>query len=74
MKNPTQSPSNRPPQGITQEYVAQLVVAFMQLYACILALPGGYEALQAAEQIITSDAKRPANSIVFPFHQPKNGR
>ena len=30
-----------PPQGITQEYVAQLVVAFMQLYACILALPGG---------------------------------
>lgn len=68
-----QQPSNAPPQGITQEYVAQLVVAFMQLYACILALPGGYEALQAAQEIITSDAKRPANSIVFPFRQT-NGR
>lgn len=43
----------------------------MQLYACILALPGGYEALQAAQDIITSDAKRPANSIVFPFRQTK---
>lgn len=36
-----QQPGSAPPQGITQEYVAQLVVAFMQLYACILALPGG---------------------------------
>lgn len=45
-----QQPGNAPPQGITQEYVAQLVVAFMQLYACILALPGGYEALQAAHE------------------------
>lgn len=33
--------------------------------------PGGYEALQAAQEIITSDAKRPANSIVFPFRQTK---
>lgn len=69
MNNPNsgtpQQPGNAPPQGITQEYVAQLVVAFMQLYACILALPGGYEALQAAQEIITSDAKRPANSIVL---------
>lgn len=75
MNNPNsgtpQQPGNAPPQGITQEYVAQLVVAFMQLYACILALPGGYEALQAAQEIITSDAKRPANSIVFPFRQTK---
>ena len=65
MNNPNsgtpQQPGSAPPQGITQEYVAQLVVAFMQLYACILALPGGYEALQAAQEIITSDAKRPAN-------------
>ena len=77
MNNPNsstpQQPGNAPPQGITPEYVAQLVVAFMQLYACILALPGGYEALQAAQEIITSDAKRPANSIVFPFRQT-NGR
>ena len=29
------------------------------------------EALQAAQEIITSDAKRPANSIVFPFRQTK---
>ena len=68
MSNPNsgtpQQPGNAPPQGITQEYVAQLVVAFMQLYACILAL-------QAAQEIITSDAKRPANSIVFPFRQTK---
>ena len=75
MSNPNsgtpQQPGNAPPQGITQEYVAQLVFAFMQLYACILALPGGYEALQAAQDIITSDAKRPANSIVFPFRQTK---
>lgn len=75
MNNPNsgtpQQPGSVPPQGITQEYVAQLVVAFMQLYACILALPGGYEALQAAQDIITSDAKRPANSIVFPFRQTK---
>lgn len=53
MNNPNsgtpQQPGSAPPQGITQEYVAQLVVAFMQLYACILALPGGYEALQAAQ-------------------------
>mgnify|MGYP003164132647 CR=1 FL=1 len=65
MNNPNsgtpQQPGNAPPQGITQEYVAQLVVA----------LPGGYEALQAAQEIITSDAKRPANSIVFPFRQTK---
>ena len=37
MSNPNsgtpQHPGNAPPQGITQEYVAQLVVAFMQLYA-----------------------------------------
>ena len=76
MNNPNpgtpQQPGSTLPQGITREYVAQLVVAFMQLYACILALPGGYEALQAAQEIITSDAKRPANSIVFPFSQPKN--
>ncbi len=65
------SPAAPRRRGITQEYVAQLVVAFMQLYACILALPGGYEALQAAQEIITSDAKRPANSIVFPFRQTK---
>lgn len=53
MSNPNsgtpQQPGNAPPQGITQKYVAQLVVAFMQLYACILALPGGYEALQPAQ-------------------------
>lgn len=76
MNNPNsgtpQQPNSATPQGITQEYVAQLVVAFMQLYACILALPGGYEALQAAQEIITADGKLPANSIVFPFHQPKN--
>ena len=75
MSNPNsgapQQPGSTSPQGITQEYVAQLVVAFMQLYACILALPGGYEALQAAQEIITSDAKRSANSIVFPFWQTR---
>ena len=54
MSNPhsgtPQQPGGAPPQGITQEYVAPLVVAFMQLYACILALPGGHEALQAAHE------------------------
>ena len=53
MNNPNSGtphqPGNAPPQGITKDYVAQLVVAFMQLYACILALPGGYEALHPGQ-------------------------
>lgn len=69
MNNPNsgtpQQPGNAPPQGITQEYVAQLVVAFMQLYACILALPGGYEALQAAQEIShrTQNGQQTASSF-----------
>ena len=39
MNNPNsgtpQQPGSTPPQGITQEYVAQLVVAFMQLLSLI---------------------------------------
>ena len=53
MNNPNsgtpQQPGNAPPQGNTQEYDAQMVVAIMPLYACILALPGGYEALHPGQ-------------------------
>lgn len=46
---PDSSPATPRRRVSHKKYVAQLVVAFMQLYACILALPGGYEALQPAQ-------------------------
>jgi len=47
MNNPN-SDTQRQPNSVTPQSITQEVVDFMQLHTCIPALPGGYEALQAA--------------------------